>query len=362
MSSRRGATEMVKACVVGASGYSGGELLRLLLRHPEVELTIATSRKYAGEYVFRVHPNLRGITELKFSNYDLGRIIANADVVFTALPHGESVKYVPQLAGSGLKIVDLSADFRLKASAKYSEWYGYEHPAPDLLDRFVYAIPEINRDAIKGATLVASPGCMAITSILALAPIMKEKSFGAQMDKVVVDAKIGSSGAGGKPSTATHFSERYNVVRPYKPAGHRHSAEIEQVLSELSGTEVKVSMSAHAVNMVRGILSTCHVFCDSLPEAPAVWKAYRSMYSRSYFVRIVRDKQGPFRLPDPKLVIGSNFCDVGFDIERRTGRLVALGATDNLIKGAAGNAIQSMNLMLGFEEKAGLDYAPIHPV
>jgi len=195
-----------------------------------------------------------------------------------------------------------------------------------------------------------------------MAPLFKEKSLGIDHEKIVVDAKIGSSGAGGKPSTATHFSERFNVVRPYAPAGHRHSAEIEQVMSQVSGESVKVSMSAHAVNMVRGILCTCHMFTDAEVKPIDVWKAYRSTYSGSYFIRMVRDKQGPFRLPDPKLVIGSNFCDLGFEIEERTGRIVALGAIDNLIKGAAGNAIQSMNLMLGLDEKTGLTQAPLHPV
>ncbi|MDA4128050.1 MAG: N-acetyl-gamma-glutamyl-phosphate reductase [Thaumarchaeota archaeon] len=353
---------MVRVGVVAASGYIGGELLRLLIQHPNVDLTIATSRKYAGEFIFRVHPNLRNVTELKFSQYDLSKLTESSDVVFTALPHGESIKYVPQLADAGLKIIDLSADFRLKDPSKYQEWYKFDHPSPDLLDKFVYAIPEINRDALKGAHYASSPGCMAITSILALAPLLKQSSMGVDSDHIVVDAKIGSSGAGGKPSLSTHFSERYNVVRPYKPAGHRHSAEIEQVLSEIAGTPVKISMSAHAVNMVRGILSTCHVFTRTQPEPLEIWKAYRAMYAGSYFIRLVRDKSGPFRLPDPKIVIGSNFCDVGFELESRTGRIVALGATDNLIKGAAGNAVQVMNLMLGLDEKVGLEYAPLHPV
>ena len=348
--------------MLAASGYIGGELLRLLMQHPEVEITTATSRKYAGEYVFRVHPNLRGMTELKFSPNDASKVIADSDVVFAALPHGESVKVVPQIADAGLRVVDLSADFRLSDRGQYPSWYGYDHPRPDLLGKFVLSIPEINRDEVKGARLVSSPGCMAITAILGLAPLFKDKALGIDRDHVVVDAKVGSSGAGGKPSLSTHFSERFSVVRPYKPAGHRHSAEIEQVLTAMAGEQVKVSMSAHAVNMVRGILVTSHVFTAGAPKPLDIWKAYRSMYSGSYFVRLVRDKQGPFRLPDPKLVVGSNFCDVGFELEERTGRLVSLSATDNLVKGAAGNAIQSMNLMLGFDEKTGLTMAPLHPV
>jgi len=353
---------LVRVAVLGASGYIGGELLRLLIRHPKVELTLASSRRHAGEYVFRVHPNLRGMTDLKFAEGKTSSVTEVSDLVFAALPHGESVKHVPELADVGLKLVDLSADFRLKDPKLYGTWYGYEHPRPDLLNDFVLSVPEINREKVAGARLVASPGCMAITSILALSPLFREKGLGINGDRIVVDAKIGSSGAGGKPSVSTHFSERYGVVRPYAPAGHRHSAEIEQVLSEVSGAPARVSMSAHAVNMVRGILSTCHVFTDRDLEPVDLWKAYRSAYSGSYFVRLVRDKKGPFRLPDPKLVVGSNFCDVGFEIEGRTRRVVAMGATDNLVKGAAGNAIQSMNLMLGLDEKTGLDVAPLHPV
>ncbi len=353
---------MVRVGVLAGSGYIGGELLRLLLQHPEAEVAYATSRRYAGEYVFRVHPNLRGVTDLKFVPFDASKVAGSADVVFAALPHGESVKVVPQLADAGLRIVDLSADFRLGDSSQYPVWYGYDHPRPDLLGKFVLSIPELNREQVKGARLVASPGCTAITTILALAPLIRMKSLGVDTEHVVVDAKVGSSGSGGKPSLATHFSERFNVVRPYKPAGHRHAAEIEQVLSSVAGVRVRVSMSAHGVNMVRGILSTSHVFASGELKSIDIWKAYREAYSGSHFVRIVRDRQGPFRLPDPKLVIGSNFCDVGFEIEERTGRIVAFGATDNLIKGAAGNAIQSMNLMLGFDEKAGLAMAPLHPV
>ena len=353
---------MVRVGVLAGSGYIGGELLRLLLQHPEAEVSFATSRRYAGEYVFRVHPNLRGVTELKFVALDPSKLADSADVVFAALPHGESVKVVPQLVDSGLKVIDLSADFRLGDSSQYPFWYGYEHPRPDLLEKFVLSIPELNRDQVRGARLVASPGCMAITTILALAPLFRTKSLGVDPEHVVVDAKVGSSGSGGKPSLATHFSERFSVVRPYKPAGHRHAAEIEQVLSSIPGTRIKVSMSAHGVNMVRGILSTSHLFASGEFKPVDLWKAYRDAYSGSYFVRIVKDRQGPFRLPDPKLVVGSNFCDVGFETEERTGRIVALGATDNLVKGAAGNAVQSMNLMLGFDEKAGLEMAPLHPV
>lgn len=353
---------MVRVGVVGASGYAGGELLRLLLGHGKVDLSFATSRRYMGEYLFRVHPNLRGVTDMQFIGNDLAKISSGADLVFTALPHGESLKFMPELVKSGVKIVDLSADFRLANPADYVTWYGYEHPAPELLKKFVFAVPELNRDQIKGASLASSPGCMAITSILALAPIFKQHEVKVDKQHVVVDAKIASSGSGGKPSLATHFSERYGVVRPYKPTMHRHSGEIEQEMTKLAGEKVTVSMSAHAINMVRGILSTCHVFYDGEVQNSNVWKWYRSLYNDKPFVRMIKDKSGPFRLPDPKVVIGSNFCDVGFEIDERNHRIVAIGAIDNLLKGAAGNATQVMNLMLGLDEKQGIAAAPLHPV
>lgn len=348
--------------VMGASGYAGGELLRLLLGHEKVNLTFATSRRYAGEYVFRVHPNLRATTELQFVDNDPSKLSGRADLVFAALPHGESLKHIPALISTGVKIVDLSADFRLRDPGDYERWYGYKHPAPELLQKFVYAVPELNKDEISRTSLASSPGCMAITSILALAPLLKQRSVRIDKKHLVVDAKIASSGAGGKPSLATHFSERYGVVRPYKASGHRHTGEIEQTLTQAAGEKVTVSMSAHAVNQVRGILCTCHVFYDGELQNSDVWKMYRSLYSGQPFVRMVRDKKGPFRLPDPKVVIGSNYCDVGFEIDAWGHRIVALGAIDNLIKGAAGNAVQVMNVMLGFDERQGLNEIPLHPV
>ncbi len=265
-------------------------------------MTAATSRKYAGEYVFRVHPNLRGTTELKFSTNDASKVIASSDVVFAALPHGESVKIVPQIADAGLKVIDLERRLPAQRQGPVSEMVRLRPSQAGPPREVRFSIPEINRDQVKGARLVSSPGCMAITAILALAPLLKEKILGIDRDHIVVDAKVGSSGAGGKPSLSTHFSERFDVVRPYKPAGHRHSAEVEQVLAAMAGEQVKVSMSAHAVNMVRGILITSHLFTSNAIKPLDVWKAYRSMYTGSYFIRLVRDKQGPFRLPDPKLV------------------------------------------------------------
>ncbi len=346
--------------IIGASGFVGGELLRLLLLHPKVEVTCATSRRYAGQYLFRVHANLRGFTDLQFMDQNVEEVVRKSDLVFTAVPHGSAVNIMSRLAESGVKIVDMSADFRLKNPDAYTTWYGYNHSNPELLKKFVYGLPEIRREEVKKSSLVSCPGCMALTSILALAPLVKENLI--DNGKIVVDAKIGSSGGGAQESAGTNHAERYGVIRPYKPVGHRHTAEVEQELSIAAGSDVTVCMSMHAVNIVRGILCTAHTFLKKPLAVSDVWKVYRGAYSGEPFIRLVRDKQGVYRFPDPKVVVGSNFCDIGFELDDRVGRLVVMAATDNLVKGAAGNGVQCMNLMLGFDEKTGLEAAAIHPV
>jgi N-acetyl-gamma-glutamyl-phosphate/LysW-gamma-L-alpha-aminoadipyl-6-phosphate reductase len=350
----------MRAGIVGASGYVGGELLRLLLLHPKVEVTTATSRRYRGKYVHRVHPNLRGITDLKFSDLETSKVTDLCDILFTALPHGVSSRSLAGLFETGLRIIDTSADFRLKDQNDYPIWYKWKHPCPELLKEAVYGLPELHRKEIKNARLIACPGCMAISAILALAPVVKANKI--ERNRIVVDAKIGSSGAGAKPSSSTHHAERSGVVRPYKPVGHRHTSEIEQELSLLAKNEIKISMSSHAVSMVRGILATCHTFMNSPLELIDVWRLYRDFYDREPFIRMVRDRKGIFRFPDPKILVGSNYCDIGFDIDERTGRLVVMSAIDNLIKGAAGTAVQNMNITLGFNEKDGLYQPGLHPV
>lgn len=352
---------MVRVGVLGGSGYVGGELLRLLLGHPEAEIVFVSSNRLRGEYVFRAHPNLRGLTQLKFVAEPADGNIPDVDLVFSALPHDESAKIVGKIAETGVRIVDLSADFRLKDPAAYEKWYGYRHPHPELLGEFVLSVPELNGERLGGRRLASSPGCMAIATLLAVAPLLRQGSFGVDTGRIVVDLKVGSSGSGGKPSLATHFSERFGVVRAYRPVGHRHTPEIEQELSAVAGKPVKAHLSAHAVNMVRGILATIHLFVDRVPEPREVWGAYRSAYSGRRFVRIVRDSRGVFRYPDPKLVFGSNYVDIGFEMDPEGGRLVVLAAIDNLVKGAAGNGVQTMNLMLGFREDLGLQQPPIHP-
>jgi N-acetyl-gamma-glutamyl-phosphate/LysW-gamma-L-alpha-aminoadipyl-6-phosphate reductase len=346
--------------IIGGSGYVGGELLRLLLFHPKVEVTAVTSRKDAGEFVFTIHPNLRGITQLKFIPLDLSQIAKNCDLVLTATPHGSSVDLVPKLLEIGLRVIDMSADFRLKNPADYVKWYGWEHAHPELLTKAAYGLTELHRQEVKNANLVACPGCMAIATILGLAPLIKAGVV--EKDRIVVDTKIGSSGSGSTPSLATHHPERFGGVRPYKTVGHRHIAEIEQELNLLSGKPVTISFSPHAVNMVRGILSTIHAFLTKPLTEQEIWKIYRAQYQGEPFIRFVHYSKGLYRLPDPKVVLGTNFCDIGFELDSRANRLVILSAIDNIMKGAAGQGIQCLNVILGVNEKTGLESAGFHPM
>ena len=249
--------------IVGGSGYTGGELLRLLCMHPKVEVTYVTSRRYAGKFIGDVHPNLRKLVNIKFEEYDVTLASEKCDYVFMAVPHRSSMKLTPDLLDVGLKVIDLSADFRLKDKVAYEKYYG-GHERPELLEEAVYGLPELHREELRGARLVACPGCIAVSAILGAAPIVA--SFSIDPERIVVDAKIGSSAAGREATESTHHPERVGVVRPYKVTGHRHTAEIEQELSMVTGRQVKVALSAHSIDMVRGILSTIHFFLDELPE------------------------------------------------------------------------------------------------
>ncbi len=350
----------MRACVVGASGFIGGELLRILLRHRELELACATSRRFKGEYVYRVHPNLRGFTGLRFVEPTLDAVLKNSDVVFLALPHGESLNWVPKLYESGVVTVDLTADFRLRDPKAYEYWYGFVHPYPDLLAKSVYGQPELHREELKGAKLIASPGCMATASTLMLAPLAAR---GMLDGTAVVDAMIGSSGAGAEGGIVDMHSHRTNVVRPYRPVNHRHIAEIEQELARVSGRDVRVAFTPHAVNLVRGIFATGHVFVVGRKvEERDLWQAYRSMYGDSPFVRIVKDRSGIQRYPNVKYVIGTNIVDLGFEIDDRLGRIVAFAAMDNLVRGGAGQAVQALNIAVGFPETEGLMDIPPNPL
>jgi len=346
--------------VIGGSGYVGGELVRLLLPHHKVELTTVTSRQNAGEFVYTVHPNLRGATQLKFTPPDISKVAEKCDLVFAAMPHGKSVELVPQLLETGVKVIDMSADYRLRNPEDYDRWYGWKHTHPDLLKEAVYGLPELHRQEIRNAKLVACPGCMATATILGLAPLVKAGAV--ESNRIVADVKIGSSGAGQKPTIASHHPERAGGVRPYKVVEHRHIAEVEQELNLLAHNEVKVAFTPHAVNMIRGILSTIHAFLKQPLQTKDVWKLYRAQYPNEHFIRFVKFKKGPYQLPDPKITMGTNYVDIGFELDPRTGRIIIFSAIDNLMKGASGQGVQCMNIMLGIDEKTGLECQGFHPM
>jgi N-acetyl-gamma-glutamyl-phosphate/LysW-gamma-L-alpha-aminoadipyl-6-phosphate reductase len=350
---------MTVISVMGGSGYVGGELLRLLVSHPACELQSVTSRRYAGLPFYRLHPNLRGITNLTFQKESLEAVAAKSEIIFTALPHGKSINVVPQLLDRGLRVIDLAADFRLKDPNAYKEYYGFVHSRSDLLEKSIYGLPELHRNEIRSSRLVSVPGCMATAAVLSLAPIIGNSWI--DLDKIVIDAKIGSSGAGVNPTTASHHSERAGGVRPYKVVGHRHIAEVEQELSPIARKELHVSFTPHAVNMIRGILSTSHTFINGTVEPRDIFKAYRAKYEDEPFVRLVSDRRGLYGLPNPKVTVGTNYCDVGFEIDTHAHRLVLFSALDNLTKGAAGAAVQCFNIMSGLDEKTGLNLVGMHP-
>lgn len=350
----------VRVGIIGGSGYVGGEIVRILLNHHEASVTYISSREYAAKYIHTAHPNLKGLTSLTFSKPSLEAATKSADIVFTCVPHGTAVEVVPKLLENGVKVVDLSADFRLKNPEDYEKWYGFSHPCPELLKQSVLGIPEIHRDEIRRTKLTAVAGCMATSSIIGLAPLAKSDFI--DLDHIVVDAKIASSGAGSKPTPSTVFSERYNVIRPYKPVGHRHTAEIEQEMSDLTGRKVKIAFTPHAVNQVRGILATIHAFLTREVTESDLWKAYRGLYGKEPFIRYMLDKTGKGKYPDPKFTMGSNFVDLGFRVDENAKRVVVFSSIDNLMKGAAGQAVQCMNLMHGLPETAGLLTPAIHPL
>ena len=350
----------MKVGVIGASGYVGGETLRLLVSHPKVEIAMVTSRQYVGEYVSRIQPSLKGFIDSTFSELDYDKLSDKCDFVFTAVPHGTATEIVKALYDRGMKVIDLSADYRLHNPSDYDKWYGWQHPHPELLSKSVYGVPEIHREEIKKAQLVSCPGCMAVTSLLALYPLIKRNLI--DTEHIIVDSKIGSSGAGAGSVAGTHHAMRSGVIRPYKPTKHRHTGEIEQELSQAAGKKIKVSMSPHAVDIVRGNLCTNHTFLSHQMSEIDLWKVFREQYQNEKFIRLIRDKKGFYKFPDPKFVVGSNFCDVGFDIDEDNNRLVVLSASDNLMKGAAGSAIQNMNIMAGFDEREGLAYSLLTPV
>jgi N-acetyl-gamma-glutamyl-phosphate/LysW-gamma-L-alpha-aminoadipyl-6-phosphate reductase len=349
--------EKIRASIVGASGYVGGELLRLLLDHPHIEVSQVTSERNAGAFVHFTHPNLRGRTKLQFvSAMDLEA----CDLLFLGLPHGGAMGRIEEFAALAPYIVDLSADFRLRNPADYDRWYGKSHANPEWLAKFVYGLPELHREELKSAHYVSGVGCNATATNLAIWPLLKQGLIDPERG-IICEVKVGSSEGGNKSSDATHHPERSGVMRSFAPTGHRHTAEILQA-ARLAGVETHVHLSATAVDNVRGVLATAHLFAKPGVTEKDLWKAYRQTYRDEPFVRLVKEKTGIYRFPEPKILSGSNYADVGFEMDEQSGRIVAICAIDNLMKGAAGSALQCANLMYGWDETTGLTFPGLHPI
>jgi N-acetyl-gamma-glutamyl-phosphate/LysW-gamma-L-alpha-aminoadipyl-6-phosphate reductase len=340
---------MLRVSIAGGSGFAGGELLRLLLSHPEVELGQVTSSRLAGKPVTRAHPNLRGFTNLKFSPLDA---LEPCDVLFMGLPHGSASRNWERFKTLAPRTIDLSADFRLRDEALHRRFY------PDTPYRdhdFVYGMAELHREEIRKALRVACAGCNATAALLALHPLYHADAVLAEW--TVVDIKAGSSEAGHRAGEASHHPLRSGCLRSFKPTGHRHAAEVMQELGA-----VEIHFSATAVEPVRGVLATCQVFLKEDLAEKEIWKLYREYYGEEPFIRIVKERDGLYRYPEPKILMGTNFCDIGFERDASSRRVVVISAIDNLMKGAAGQAVQNLNLMCGFPERTALSFPGLHPV
>jgi N-acetyl-gamma-glutamyl-phosphate reductase len=349
---------VVRVAVAGASGYMGAELLRLLLVHPEVAVTAITSERLAGEPLGRVYPHLRGLSHLVFHDLDAAWLADVADVVFLALPHLESQRIVPVLRGRGRKLVDLSADYRLRRAEDYRTWYSAAHLDPAGLAEAVYGLPELHRKAIAGAALVASPGCYPAGAILAIAPLIKRGL--ARLDGIVIDGKSGVTGAGAQGRKADPmylFTEANENVQAYGLGFHRHTGEMEQELAGLAGEPVRVAFTPHLVPLNRGLFTTASVpLQGSMSSAEAV-EVYREFYAGEPFVRVL----GEGERPTTRSVVGSNYCDVTVVVDARTRRATCVSAIDNLGKGGSANGVQNLNVLCGWDERTGLAAPPVYP-
>jgi N-acetyl-gamma-glutamyl-phosphate reductase len=349
---------MIRVAVAGASGYMGAELLRLLHVHPQVTIVGVTSDRLAGERLDSAYPHFRGLSDLTFHELDAGWLASVADVVFLALPHLESQKAVPVLRGAGVKVIDLSADYRLHDAKDYVEWYKSPHLDPEGLAHAVYGLPELHRKAIAGASVVASPGCYPVGAILATAPLVKGGL--ARLDGIVVDGKSGVSGAGAQGRKADPmylYTEANENVQAYGLGFHRHTAEMEQELSLLAGESVRVSFTPHLVPLNRGLFTTASVPLATPLSTAELVKVYREFYAGEPFVRVLDEG----RRPTTRSVIGSNFCDVTVVADTRTNRAVCVSAIDNLGKGGSANGIHNLNVMHGWNERTGLEAPPVYP-
>lgn len=341
---------MIRAGILGANGYTGTELVRLISNHEEVEISVITSRKYEGCLLSDVYPSFTGSVEKRFSCLDIDQVCSTSDVVFTAFPHGVSCKVIPKLYERGIRIIDLSGDFRYKNKENYEKWYGMEHEAPELLQESVYGLCEIYRDKIKGARLVANPGCYTTCSILALLPLVKNKLI--DLKSIIVDAKSGMSGAGRSEKIQFGFCETDENLCAYNVANHRHTSEIEQELSIAAGKDIELSFTPHLVPMKRGIFVTCYADLASSLSQEKVINIYRDFYEGERFIRVYEGG----KLPAVHNVFYSNYVDITAVIDERLNRVIVLASLDNLMKGASSQAVQNMNIMFGFEESKGISH------
>jgi len=345
----------LKIAIVGSSGYTGGELFRILLHHSFAEVTVVTSERSAGKPITDIFPHLRGLTDLVCEPLVPETIAKKADFVFLALPHVTSQEAAFRFHQLGVKVVDLSADYRLIDPLRYEQWYEHCHQYPDLLKKAVYGLPELHADRIRTASLIANPGCYPTSAILGLAPVVSARMV--DHTTIIIDSKSGVSGAGRSPSLAHHYAEVNEGFMAYKVGTHRHTPEIEQELSNLAGAEITLSFTPHLVPMNRGILSTIYAKMSVQTDTGKLHDHYQNFFRNKPFVRLLP----PGQFPNVRNVRGSNFCDIGVYADHRTGRIVIVTAIDNLVKGASGQAVQNMNLMMGLEETEGLRFAGLFP-
>lgn len=345
----------IKAAIIGATGYVGQELFRILYSHPYSEVTKVTSVSYIGKNYADVYQNFNGITDLFCSEDDTEKIAEECDVMFVALPHGIASKKITKSILEKCKVIDIGADFRIKDKNTYEKWYGVEHYGEDVLKEAVYGLCEIYADEVKKSRLVANPGCYTTCSILSLYPLVKEGLI--NTDTIVIDAKSGVTGAGRKPDLGTSYCECNESIKAYKVASHRHTPEIEQELSLAAGKNINLIFTPHLTPMNRGILATCYAKLREKTDYETLKNIYMKYYGDKYFVRLL--KQGIF--PETNKVKGSEFIDIGFTIDERTNSVIVIGAIDNLVKGAAGQAVQNMNLMFGYNECIALDNPGLFP-
>ena len=345
----------IKIGVIGATGYAGAELVRILSAHPNAELAALVTQSYGGKAFCEVYPHLYKHVLTDCRELDIPSLVQEVDVVFAALPHGHAVPVAREVMKCGNKFIDLGADFRFTSKDTYEQWYKVEHTDPELLGQSVYGLPELNREKIKQASLVGNPGCYPTSVILGLAPLLVQGLVDPK--SVIADSKSGVSGAGRGLSLGSHFCEVNENFRAYNVTSHRHTPEIEQELSKLAGEDMVISFTTHLLPINRGILSTIYARLKQDLNLAQVRSIYEDFYRSEFFVRLLP----PGLLPQTKAVAGSNHCDVVPVVDRRTGRVVIISAIDNLIKGAAGQAVQNMNIMFGLPETIGLDKPGLYP-